>query len=864
MGLLNLFKGKKKNNPQPEPEVTDPNKLSDPGQPTADTADLVSIIAIDDPFLITKEGAFVLMFEIPEIDMDIYGQTEDELCKRYQMTLGALPPDTRFQMTIFEEPFDPSDDIRYFSERSKAFQREIEYMDPLSVPYRQGQALAVSSIAMTARTAEMYDLIKPIRRRTVITLYYLPGAVNVARNIVMGQYAEADIAEIRKGKESAQENLEERISILQSAFSGAGLPLIQLTPQEALTAVWRTMHPFSSKDPYVSASDIAKNIDLGEEIYKKDPPAPEEWEDDLKPEQISSMLSPNYVIERKDILEIDGVLMKGYVVYDFRPNRPTFMYRLNSLSGSWLGTLFVEVMDPAVAADKLSQRETQLSAQEMVKARQGMLVDFGVRQEVTAVQESRMQLETAGQAPINIRFFVFRTALTKKELENRCRELESLFKTIGVAAFPADYTQKHLWRSYIPLGVMCTEQKRRNMNAPALSTFFWPQRKRYNEENGIYMGFDESTNLPLFLDPFGSSNNKTPIFLSVGRPGAGKSVWLKTMMTSAMISGGRVMAVDIEGEMEEYCEYYGGRYIEVGTPNGELINVMDIQLDTDDPLIGGTEQLVAFAEAVRGTAIQPGPEWNVLADAYKRALIDRDWLKENYDGSFTVLDREGWKSEDAPLLGDIVDILRRDQANPDALSMSQMLAQYVGNGVYASYFNRPTTFNIRDERLVIFGLKHVNTHSSSSQLRVYLWQILGLIWSEVLGRYMKDQDTANHVMLDEVWALLKAPGGVGAIENMARRFRKRKAGLWMATQEVREFLDSADAKKILSIVGNTFLMDQRPMEASLLQNLYSLPEGTENVLTHLGTGRGLMVLPDKILRVSVNVPGEWHSYQVRK
>ena len=167
MGLLNLFKGKKKNNPQPEPEVTDPNKLSDPGQPTADTADLVSIIAIDDPFLITKEGAFVLMFEIPEIDMDIYGQTEDELCKRYQMTLGALPPDTRFQMTIFEEPFDPSDDIRYFSERSKAFQREIEYMDPLSVPYRQGQALAVSSIAMTARTAEMYDLIKPIRRRTV-------------------------------------------------------------------------------------------------------------------------------------------------------------------------------------------------------------------------------------------------------------------------------------------------------------------------------------------------------------------------------------------------------------------------------------------------------------------------------------------------------------------------------------------------------------------------------------------------------------------------------------------------------------------------------------------------------------------------
>ena len=55
MGLLGLFKGKKKDNPKPVQEEPDPNKLSDPGKPTADTVDLVSVIAIDDPFLITKE-----------------------------------------------------------------------------------------------------------------------------------------------------------------------------------------------------------------------------------------------------------------------------------------------------------------------------------------------------------------------------------------------------------------------------------------------------------------------------------------------------------------------------------------------------------------------------------------------------------------------------------------------------------------------------------------------------------------------------------------------------------------------------------------------------------------------------------------
>ena len=59
MGLLNLFKGKKKETSKPVQKETDAEELSNPGRPTADTVDLVSVIAIDDPFLITKEGAFV-------------------------------------------------------------------------------------------------------------------------------------------------------------------------------------------------------------------------------------------------------------------------------------------------------------------------------------------------------------------------------------------------------------------------------------------------------------------------------------------------------------------------------------------------------------------------------------------------------------------------------------------------------------------------------------------------------------------------------------------------------------------------------------------------------------------------------------
>lgn len=859
MGLLDFFKPSKQKQEKEKKQVQekDPNELSNPGKPTADTMHLVSVAAIEPPYLLTKEGGYVLMLEIPEMDMDVTGATESALYAGFETALASLPPGTSFQMTMFEEPMDPSPDLEYFYNNYKKHKDSIEYLDPRSNEYRQGDALAISSLTMLTNVAGWYDRMLPIRRRTVLTLYYLPGAMNVARNIAKGQYAQANLDEVRKEKDKVNEIMAERLEVIQHAFATGGIPLVVLTPQEACRVVWRTMHPISPSDPDVKASEMAVNLAQGEKPFKKEAPAPEEFTPDLTPEQLAGMIGPNYVIERPDCLEIDNVLARGYVVYDFRPNRPTYLYRLDSLSGGWVGTLFIDVMDPAVAADKLSQRETQLTAQEMVKDRQGVLMDFGVHQEVNAVQESRMMLETQGQAPINICFFLFRTALTKKVLEDRCREMETLFKTIGVAAFEAKYTQAQIWRSYIPLGLMWAEQKRRNMDAPSLSSFFWPQRWRYNEEGGVYVGIDNSTSLPLFLDPFGERGNKTPTFLAIGRPGAGKTVWLRTMMTSAMLRGDRVMAVDIEGEMKEYCDYYGGRYIEVGTKKGELINVLDIPLDADDPLAVGTEQLVSFCEAVRGAPIPQGAEWNALADAYKSTLIDRGWLEETGPGEYSIAG-DSWSKEDAPRLGDVAQLLERS-TDPVANSLHQMLLPYV-NGVYANYFNRATTFNIRDEKLVIFGLKNVNAHSSSNQLRVYLWQILGLMWSEVLWRFAEDKKTANNVMLDEVWALLKSPNGAQAIENMARRFRKRRAGLWLATQEVGEFLDSPDARKILSIVGNTFLMDQRPAEAQLLQNILSIPGDIARNLVSQGTGRGMMITPDRIMSISVVIPPEWHSY----
>ncbi|MEA1977103.1 MAG: ATP-binding protein, partial [Chloroflexota bacterium] len=486
---------------------------------------------------------------------------------------------------------------------------------------------------------------------------------------------------------------------------------------------------------------------------------------------------------------------------------------------------------------------------EMAKANKGILPSFSNQQEVAAVQSQRMAMETIGQTPVFIRFFVMRTAPDDETLQQRVRDLESLLTTLGANSFPARYTQRALWQSTLPTGEMVLKQKPRNMTAQSLGTFFWPAQRRYMDNEGIYLGIDQATQLPIRVDPFGEHKEKTPTFLALGRPGAGKSVWLRSMMLSALVAGNNVMAVDIEGEMQEFCDQYGGRYIEIGGLTGERINVLDIPPDSANPLEHGTKHLVAFCEAVRGRDIPKGPEWNALAEAYRLALEDRQLIEP---GTGKLI--KEWKAEDAPILKDIMRILANSR-RAEAGSLAEMLHPYA-EGLYREYFNTPTTFDIRNERLVVFGMRNANESGTwnDQELQVYLWQVMGLMWSEVLRRNDENPGVANHVMLDEVWALLRTPGGAAAIENMARRFRKRRGALWMASQQIGEFLEKEHGRQILSVVGAKLLMGVSPFEAKRMQGPFELSDYYIDMLTQLGHGEGLLQLSNAILKVWIRIP----------
>lgn len=804
--------------------------------PQADTTALVPVLRLGEDFILTRSGTCVVLFELGALDTGPGGRPLEEWMERFSSALERLPPGTRLQMCLQLELWDPLSDLSAFLEAARTWQERTRSGTERSMA--QAEALAAAARGMTACTAWWFDATRPVTWRTLLTLSWTPPGSTLPRWKPQEHPAGQAVP--------AREALERQSSLLGAAFAEAGLPLRRLTVPEMAQRFWNGLHPTASGRSQDRASDLALSLAGGDPIPGHTPPEETVWSSSLSPEDLAHLLAPDTVLEHEDSLVIDGVHLRGYILHDFRPNQPALVHRLSDLPGGWSGSLFLRVADPGEVASQLREREVQLSAMELLKASRGVLQNFSNQQEAAAVQQQRLALETVGQTPVYLHFLLLRSAPDAHSLEQRCRELESLLTTLNISAFPARYNQLPLWLSTLPGGELQLRQKPRNMTPHSLSTFFWPTRPRLAEEGGLYLGIDQHTSLPVRLDPFGSARERTPSFLALGRPGAGKSVWLRTMMLSALLSGGRVLAVDLEGEMQPFCEHFGGRYIPIGSLTGERINLLDLPPDEGNPLEYGTRHLIAFCEAVRGQAIPKGAAWNALAEAYRLALIDRRLIDPVSNQAL-----RDWKAEDAPLLRDVVRILSHSRS-PEGTSLAEMLHPYA-LGLYADQFNTPTSFRVRDEALVVFGLPPASQSGWDQELQVHLWQVLGFIWGEVLRR--SDQNLVpNHLMLDEAWALLRTPGGAAAIENMARRFRKRRAALWMASQQVGEFLDNEHSRQILAVIGSRLLMGVNAFEARRLQGPFELSDFQVEQLTRLGHGEGLLQTPGATLRLRVLVP----------
>ncbi len=104
-----------------------------------------------------------------------------------------------------------------------------------------------------------------------------------------------------------------------------------------------------------------------------------------------------------------------------------------------------------------------------------------------------------------------------------------------------------------------------------------------------------------------------------------------------------------------------------------------------------------------------------------------------------------------------------------------------------------------------------------------------------------------------------------ALENYARRIRKRNGGLLVASQNFKEFTESSQGRAVLTNTACTIFLKQNATDIDAVQSTYRLSQGEKEYLLSAGKGEMLVkMLSDDLLVTATPSPFEYDLIATQK
>ena len=462
-------------------------------------------------------------------------------------------------------------------------------------------------------------------------------------------------------------------------------------------------------------------------------------------------------------------------------------------------------------------------------------------------------------------------AYSMDELEKYTELLSSEMSKNLIDIKPAWAMQDEAFRSNMPY---CDNKmtKSHTFDRRAMSTVFPFFTSEVGHENGIPLGFNKQTGLPILYDNFSPklTNYNMVIF---GKSGAGKSVTIKTITArSAVLMGIESLALDAEGEYGVVAEALGGVNVTLSPNSKTVINLFDIEPENVKDEITGKERTVLSVEnkvedvtnglltMARGST--RSKEVNELtkqiiseavAEEYAALGITNNieslYVRDDNAGPVNLSENYlGRTRKDMPTIGSWYKRICRkaqENENPDyrfhysylVKVMRQYVREYQGQ---MAYFDGQSTFELLD------GVPFINIDISQLEerfARPLAQQImLSWVWEKYVKKNSEDKTKAakKRVLVDEAWMLLPYPEAVDFLNTMARRARKRNVSLAVISQKFQDFYEKQEVQAVLTSSETKLFLAQDKSEIQYLKEVFKLSEGEAGFLITCSRGEGLL------------------------
>lgn len=413
------------------------------------------------------------------------------------------------------------------------------------------------------------------------------------------------------------------------------------------------------------------------------------------------------------------------------------------------------------------------------------------------------------------------------------------------------------------------------------------------DKYGTLLGFTDCGG-PALFDEFTADDNRTFYnAVCIGKMGSGKSTLLKNRVLDRASRGDFVRIFDATGEFTHLVEYLGGKVLKADGSDG-CINLLEI-------LKAGETEANSYSRHIS--------KMNIIYRYWKPSVTDDEliemesalrllYIKMNIlspEGDVTK-PITGLPSKAYPIFSDLVETIDEQigeltgksyNAIEEEIALQKIqrltsIRNVVENKIqnYGAMFNQHTSIsNIQDTQVISWDISVIK-ELDPAIFDSLSYSMLTLCWDNAVvnGTIMKNafengeidyEDIIHYVLIiDESHRMLNAKKQktVEQVNVFEREARKFFAGIWVASQSIRDYVpegssqEGIDAiKTLFELCQYKFVFNQDGNVVPLLKNIFNhqLTQSELDKIPYLEKGETIMVISaDKNLQVKVRLTAE--------
>jgi flagellar biosynthesis regulator FlaF len=361
------------------------------------------------------------------------------------------------------------------------------------------------------------------------------------------------------------------------------------------------------------------------------------------------------------------------------------------------------------------------------------------------------------------------------------------------------------------------------------------ERDPEGRPSGVLYGIHQYNRSPVMLSPW-NTDKSVQITTVLGRPGSGKSYWLRCHLGRLAMIGVQIIVIDPMNDFGLWCSRNSGQPIDISPDSHWHINPLKLAQEQHINSLGETEMAYENIDVKINQRLKPlfrlllGSEYGGMADGLighgLRAFYDHYGTEEHVMADFVEVLRDLNSRNEEQLSAGSIDERRR---LIDNLKLSLV------DGEFRSYFANKTNVAL-DNRKIVFDL----SKSKGGKQQAFACY-LAVTMAVNLASQSHDRKI---ILVDEIHRLFSASesaeGIATTLEDLFRTHRHWNTAVTFATQFMRDNKLNVAQEALLTSTNTWILMRAtEPMlkraaalvgenaELDLILNLLS-PRGSED------------------------------------